>query len=55
MVEERAADLILEAETSTPKLTDFCQKCRPLAKQILDEFESRLAEMKRLTEAPPEW
>ena len=52
--EDKVADLLLEDETSTPRLRDFCEKCRPLAKRILDDFESRLAELKRLTEAP-EW
>lgn len=54
MPEDKVADLLLAAETSTPRLRDFCEKCRPLAKRILDDFESRLAELKRLTEAP-EW
>jgi len=36
-----------EAKAPTPKLSDFCEKCRPLAKQILDEIQARLIELKR--------
>jgi len=42
----------LEAETSTPKLKDFCEHCRPLMKQVLDEIQVRVADLKELTEPP---
>jgi len=43
----------LEAEIPPPKLKDFCEHCRPLAKQILDEIHTRMLQLKELTEPLP--
>jgi len=40
---EPAADLVqekLSEEAKHPCLADFCEHCRPLAKQILDEIRT---------------
>ena len=52
---EPTADLVqekLSEEAKHPCLADFCEHCRPLAKQILDEIQVRVADSKELTEPP---
>jgi len=61
-VSEPTADLVqekLSEEAKHPRLIDFCEHCRPLvrqildeAKPILDEIQVGLADLKELTESP---
>jgi len=50
------ADLVQEKlaeEAKAPRLVDFCPRCRPLAKQILDKIHSDLLRLRQLTEPLP--
>ena len=52
---ESTADLVqekLSEEAKHPRLIDFCEHCRPLMKQVLDEIQVRVADLKELTEPP---